>query len=224
VGNQLTIEQMAVAAADNVTPSDLFAAGWTLSDLRAAGWTLGGVHEAGWTLSGVRAAGWTPRGLRAAGWTPSDLREAGWTPSDLIAAGWTPRDVREAGLTLSDVEEFERIYDAIPKLDMPYTRLLNAIRSKTRIHNQSVFGPEEDPKTNLCGTPMCTAGHLVNMAGDEGYKLMHQFGFAIAAYIIAEKAHPGWPQQNYGSIPQEWALAFIQKAAESEAAEATQNE
>src|ERR1700734_4499487 len=106
--------------------------------------------------SALRASGWTPSDLRAAGWTPSDLRAAGWTPSALRAAGWTPSDLRAAE------EEWEKI----PKLKKPYSRLLKEIESHQRIHDQRDYGPDCDPADNLCGTPMCTAGHLVNMSGD----------------------------------------------------------
>ena len=66
---------------------------------------------------------------------------------------------------------------------------------------------------------MCTAGHLINMAGAVGYKLAGEYGMPGAAAILMEKAHPGWPQQDHGPIPQDWALAFIEEMAKREAAE-----
>jgi hypothetical protein len=60
---------------------------------------------------------------------------------------------------------------------------------------------------------MCTAGHLVNMGGGMGYALKDKYGFSVAAALIHEKAHPGWPCQNFGSIPQDWALAYIEEMA-----------
>ncbi len=194
------------------TPSDLRAAGWTPSDLRAAGWTPSALIEAGWTPSALIEAGWSPSALIAAGWTPSDLRAAGWTPSALIAAGWTPSDLIAA----------EEEWESIPTLIKPYTALLEQIKAGQRIHKQSVFGPECDPKTNLCKTPMCTAGHLVNMAGEIGYKLREKYGWEGAATLIHRKSCPDVAPQNFGSIPQEYAMAYIEERAAEEAAEAGQ--
>lgn len=145
--------------------------------------------------------------LRAAGWTPSELIAAGFTPSDLRAAAFTPSDLRAA------LEE-------VPMLDKPYSRLLADIKDKKRKFNQSTFGPDSAPAKNVCGTPMCTAGHLVNMAGAAGWKLKKQFGFAGAARLIHEKAHPDWPPQNFGNIPDALARAYIEEMAEREAQEA----
>jgi hypothetical protein len=106
----------------------------------------------------------------------------------------------------------------IPKLKKPYTTLLNDIKNKKRIHEQSTFGKIKDfnPELNLCGSPMCTAGHLVNMCGKEGYELRKVFGWEGAASLIHFKAHPNYPCQNFGNISQELALAYIEKMAEFE--------
>ena len=99
--------------------------------------------------------------------------------------------------------------------------MLADIRNKLRIHDQSTFGPEDfDPNRNVCKTRMCTAGHLVNMAGEPGYRLLEACGgcFDIAAALIHDASRPDVPQQNFGSIPQELAMAYIeQRAAEEEA-------
>ncbi|MFN0131261.1 MAG: hypothetical protein ACKVW3_01820 [Phycisphaerales bacterium] len=196
------------------------AAGWTPSALRDAGWTPSDMRDAGWTPSDLRAAGWTPSDLRAAGWTPSDLRDAGWTPSDLRDAGWTPSDMRAAGWTPSDLRaadpDLARLADALPVLENPYSRLWEDIQAKRRAHDQLQFGPYSDPGENVCGTAMCTAGHLVHMAGEPGYAIVQQYGFMVAATLIAERAHPGWPQQNYGVIRQDLAIAFIEAMAARE--------
>jgi hypothetical protein len=148
--------------------------------------------------SDLRAAGWTPSALRAAGWTPSDLRAAGWTPSDLIAA--------------------EELWNSIPAIEKPYSRMLADIEERKRIHDQSTFGPEDfDPKRNVCKTPMCTAGHLVNMGGEDGFKLKDAYGWERAALMIHMKSRPDAPPQNYGGIPQEWAMAYIRERAAEEA-------
>jgi len=197
--------QFSALIAAGWTPSALRAAGWTPSALIAAGWTPSALIAAGWTPSALRAAGWTPSALRAAGWTPSALRAAGWTPSALIAAGWTPSALRAA-------------FGDIPVLEKPYTHLLADIQAKKRAFKQSTFGPERPtPEPNICNTPMCTAGHLVNMAGAAGWKLKDKYGFAGAASLIHDMSHPGWPQQNYGAIPDDWALAYIEEMAQHEA-------
>ena len=137
--------------------------------------------------------------LIAAGWTPSDLRAAGWTPSDLIAD-----------------------FGKIPQIDKPYTRLLADINANKRAFKQSTFGPETSMPTekNICNTPMCTAGHLVSMGGKDGWKLKEKYGFSFAAGLIHEISHPGWPCQNFGAIPDKYALAYIEEMAEREQQEA----
>lgn len=63
---------------------------------------------------------------------------------------------------------------------------------------------------------MCTAGHLVNMGGTEGYKLKKEYGWEKAASLIHLKAHPTAPTQNFGSIEQSHAIAYIELMAEYE--------
>ena len=102
----------------------------------------------------------------------------------------------------------------------PYTTLLNDINAKKRKHQQSTWGPEECPvEEKICGTAMCTAGHLVNMAGERGYQLKDKYGWAGAAFMIHKKAHPNYPCQNFDNIPQEWALAYIEEMADREQSE-----
>jgi hypothetical protein len=115
--------------------------------------------------------------------------------------------------TLDGVKQF---WESIPKLEKPYSTLLKEIKDKKRIHNQSTFGPEYDPKENVCGTQMCTAGHIVNMAGTRGYQLQKEFGWEKAASVIHMKAHPDAPTQNFGSIDQADAIAYIEVMAEFE--------
>ena len=85
-----------------------------------------------------------------------------------------------------------------------------------RIHNQADFGPDCDPKKNLCKTPMCTAGHLVNMAGKIGYQLKEKYGWIIAATLIHKKSRPDVSPQNFGGIPQKFAMAYIEERAAEE--------
>lgn len=66
---------------------------------------------------------------------------------------------------------------------------------------------------------MCTAGSLVHMAGQRGYELKKEFGWEGAASLIHKKAHPDYPCQNFGGIPQSWAMAYIEEMAEREAEE-----
>jgi len=116
-------------------------------------------------------------------------------------------------------EKHAELLDSVPKLELPYTRMLEQIREGQRIHKQSTFGPECDPGENICGTPMCTAGHLVNMAGAAGYDLKNKIGWHSAAFIIHKKAHPDYPAQNFGNIDQDFAMAYIEEMAEREQTE-----
>jgi hypothetical protein len=109
------------------------------------------------------------------------------------------------------------IWNKVPLVKDPYTNLLNDIKEKKRTHDQSTFGPEYDPAQNLCGTQMCTAGHLVNMGGEPGYKLMKEYGWEKAAGLIHIKTHPDAPTQNFGGIAQADAMAYIEMMAEFEA-------
>ena len=196
---------MAFLASKN-TPGTLKAWGWTPGDFKAWGWTPGDFIAASWTPDDFKAAGWTSGDFIAAGWTPGALKAVGWTPDDFKAAGWTDDEIKQ----LSD--EWEKI----PKLEKPYARMLSDIVSNRRIHKQSDFGPDADPQKNLCSTPMCTAGHLVNMAGPMGYELKDKYGWELAAMLIHKKSRPDVPPQNFGDIPQEFAMAYIEKRAEEE--------
>jgi len=116
------------------------------------------------------------------------------------------------------LKKFEELSSAIPILEKPYTKLLNDINEKKRTFRQSTFGDicDFDPELNVCGQAMCTAGHLVNMAGQAGYDMVKIYGWEIAASVIHHKVHPELPTQNFGSIPQEWALAYIEEMADIE--------
>jgi hypothetical protein len=107
----------------------------------------------------------------------------------------------------------EIMFKDVPLVESPYSNLLEDINSKKRVHNQSDFGPSCDPGINLCGTQMCTAGHLVNMAGEQGYALQKKFGWEGAASRIHFKVHPTAPCQNFASIPQSHAIAYIEMMA-----------
>ena len=193
---------------------DLRAAGANLGDLRTAGFSLRDLHDAGVSLGDLFAAGASLRDLRAAGASWGDLRTAGANWVDLLAAGASLVDLRTAGAGSLKLEDLE---SSIPLVENPYTRILADIRAGQRLHDQSTFGPDCDPETNICGSAMCTGGHLVNLGGAAGYALKNKYGWATAAALIHEKAHPGWPCQDFGSIPQENALAYIEYMAVCEA-------
>lgn len=127
-------------------------------------------------------------------------------------------DVLGAGYSASDVLEFEK---TIPLVETPYTKILSGIKTQERIHKQSTFGPEYEPtpEANICKTPMCTAGDLVNLGGAAGWELKKKFGFRVAASLIHYKAYSDLPPQNFDSIPQEWALAYIKHMAKVESGE-----
>jgi hypothetical protein len=121
------------------------------------------------------------------------------------------------GLSAYTINSLSAAYEVmmkdVPLVENPYSNLLSDINSKKRVHNQSEFGPSCDPGTNLCGTQMCTAGHLVNMAGKQGYDLQKKFGWEGAASRIHFKVHPTAPCQNFAKIPQAHAIAYIEMMA-----------
>ncbi len=156
------------------------------------------------------------------------LVEAGYVDR-LVKAGYFDRLVKAGYVDrLVEAGYFDRLVKAIPEwnsipiLDKPYTHLLNDIKEKKRIHQQSTFGPIEtfeaacSAQNNICKTPMCTAGHLVNMAGEVGYKLRSKYGWSTAASLIHAKTHPSEPSQDFGTIPQDWAMAYIEEMASRE--------
>ena len=140
-----------------------------------------------------------------------------------LPAGFSLADIRRAGLSQEEIDAWEKEWDSVPILVKPYTALLKDIKAKKRVHNQSTFGPDHDAETNLCGTPMWTAGHLVNMAGAVGYELKKKYGWEVAATIIHRKTHPDYPLQNFGGIPQSWAMAYIETMAAREKKEEKEN-
>ena len=193
------------------------------SALRSAGFSASGLLSAGFSASDVLSAGFSASALRSAGFSASDVRSAGFSASGLLSAGFSASDVRSAGFSASDVlsagfsaSDVQTLEDSIPLVEKPYSRMLEQIKAGQRIHKQSTFGPDCDPKTNLCKTPMCTAGHLVNMGGELGYALCQKYDFFVAGALIHEKAHPGIPCQDFSGIPQEWAMAYIEEMAEYE--------
>jgi hypothetical protein len=103
---------------------------------------------------------------------------------------------------------------AIPVVPQLYSAILAGIKSEERVLKQSDFGPEQCP-VNLCETPMCIAGHTVNLAGDAGYALVRYLGFACAAALI-HRASSNAPLPRYDSYPDEWALAYIEARAKEE--------
>lgn len=185
---------------------------------------FGDLRDAGLTARDWRDAGWTARDWRVAGLTARDWRDVGLTASDMRDVGWTAHDLRDAGLTASDMRDAGFELGDIPFVERPYSRLLSDIKEQKRQFRQSTFGPSTlTTEDHICQTAMCTAGHLVNMAGAAGWKLQEQFGILAAARLIHDRAHPGWPCQNFGAIPDDWALAYIEEMAAREVAEAAQS-
>jgi hypothetical protein len=54
------------------------------------------------------------------------------------------------------------------------------------------------------------------MAGKIGYQLKNKYDWSFAATLIHLKSCPHLPIQNFGSIPQAHALAYIEEMAELE--------
>jgi hypothetical protein len=108
-----------------------------------------------------------------------------------------------------------QISKSVPTLINPYSTLLKEITEKKRLYKQSEWGDITDFNCdeNVCESPMCIAGHLVNFAGDIGYKLQKQFGWAKAAGIIHLKTHPDVPVFNFFITSNEIGLAYIEMMA-----------
>ena len=105
---------------------------------------------------------------------------------------------------------------AIPSVPGLYSKMWAAMQAGGRCLDQSIFGPTDDPGVNLCSTPMCIAGHTVNLAGERGYALMDVFGFAGAALLIHRASLGDVPPPRYDTYPNEWALAYIEARAAEE--------
>ncbi len=104
------------------------------------------------------------------------------------------------------------------KIANPYSQILSDIKAGKRKHDQKTFGPESimPSEGNLCRTPMCIAGHLVNLAGEEGWKLKERFGFTGAAFIIHSQSRPDVSAPRFDTYPNEWAMAYIEERAKEE--------
>ena len=103
----------------------------------------------------------------------------------------------------------------IPKVENLYSRMLDDINADKRKLDQKTFCPYE-AETNICDSPMCIAGHTVNLAGADGYKLKKAFGFAGAARLIHNMSRPDVGEPRYDNYPSEWALAYIEARAAEE--------
>jgi hypothetical protein len=102
----------------------------------------------------------------------------------------------------------------IPKVKKLYSTILSGIQNNERLLEQSTYGPDSDPAENLCKTPMCLAGHTVNIAG--AYELARRIGFPLAATIIHNISRPDVPAPRYDTYPNEWAMSYIEKRAMEE--------
>ena len=117
--------------------------------------------------------------------------------------------------TLKNLKNIMDLVEKIPVIEKPYSAIWNDVKDNKRIHDQSTFGPE--CVTNVCGTAMCTAGHLVNLGGKAAYDLRRIVGWSNAASFVHQKStSKHLPEQNYNAIPQEWAMAFLEENARME--------
>jgi ribosomal protein L13E len=194
--------------------AELISAGYSAAQLRSLGYSAEELISAGYSAAQLRSLGYSAAELRSAGYSAEELRSAGYSAAQLISAGYSAEELRSAGYSAEDFQEFENI----KILEKPYSQLWDDIQANKRIHNQSEWGPDKCPaEENICGTAMCTAGHLVNMAG--AYDLLKKYNdnWAMVASLVhyrSTSAH--LPLQNFGSIPQEWALAYIEEMAKLE--------
>jgi hypothetical protein len=170
-------------------------------------------------LTRDQISGLTPNQLR--GLTADQIRwltrdQIRWlTPAQL--RGLTPDQI--SGLTRDQIERHKELWDAVPFVENLYSKILEGIRSEQRILDQATFGPDEGvAPVNVCRTPMCIAGHTVNVAGAAGMGLKKRYGFDGAAALIHAKSRPGTPRPRYDTYPDDWALAYIEERAAEEAA------
>jgi hypothetical protein len=105
----------------------------------------------------------------------------------------------------------------IPIVGNLYSRMFADIQAKHRALDQRSFGSVCGPSAEtLCNSPMCIAGHTVNMAGGEGYTLERKVGFALAATLIHQVSRPDVSPPRYDDYPDDWALAYIEERAAEE--------
>jgi hypothetical protein len=136
-----------------------------------------------------------------------------WLTRDQLS--WLTRD-QLSWLTRDQLSWLTR--EGVPVVSNLYSQIWAGIKGSIRKIEQSTFGPDCDPAENLCKTPMCIAGHTVNLAGAEGYKLAEQIGFASAALLIHRASCPDVAAPRYDNYPNEWAVAYIETRAEEEQA------
>ena len=200
--------------------SELRGAGYSANALLEAGYSASALVEAGYSANALVEAGYSASALRGAGYSASALRGEGYSANALRGAGYSARALREAGYSASAL--LEAGYSAssiptIPVIQLPYTKILKAIEANPSCHRQSTFGGETYEEHHACGTAMCTAGHLVALSGLEGWELKEKFGWKAAASMLHQAAHPGWPCQDFGVIPDKDAMEYIKEMAEREA-------
>jgi|GEM_PF-6600210 len=202
--------------------SALLSAGYSASEVRSAGYSASEVRSAGYSASALLSAGYSASEVRSAGYSASEVRSAGYSASEVRSAGFSASEVRSAGFSASEVRELEKLISKLPKEPKPYTRMLVDIKAGKRKHDQSTFGPDNTVELGdrgVCDTPMCTAGHLKQMAGEVGHKIFRLLDgdFAATGRIIHDAWCPGVPRQNYGAIDQKLAMAYIEWRAAEEA-------
>jgi hypothetical protein len=150
--------------------------------------------------------GWLSRS-QIGGLSPDQI---GWLSPDQIGGlsrsqiGWLSPD--QTAIIFGDA--------SVPKVERLYSRMLEEITESKRQLDQSTFGPEElIDVEHVCKTPMCIAGHTVNLAGAAGYALRRRFSFDIAARLIHRASCPDLPEPRYDNYPNAWALSYITEMA-----------
>jgi hypothetical protein len=110
---------------------------------------------------------------------------------------------------------------SVPKVERLYSRMLEEITESKRQLDQSTFGPIDAEYVEApCESPMCIAGHTVNLAGAAGYVLKRRFSFEIAARLIHRASCPDLPGPRYDNYPNAWALSYITEMARIESEQA----
>ena len=117
-----------------------------------------------------------------------------------------------SGATLDRIKKLQEIIRNAPKIQSPYTKILDAITKGGGTLNMS------DWHSRTCKTTHCIGGWTVHLAGKDGYDLEKRLcSTPAAAAIILRASRPKSPLPNFYAR-NEAALAFIKARAKEEAA------
>jgi hypothetical protein len=113
-----------------------------------------------------------------------------------------------SGATLDRITKLQQVIENAPKIESPYTKILDAITKGGGTLNMSNW--------HTCNTTHCLGGWTVHLAGMDGYDLEKRLcSTPAAAAIILRASRPKSPLPNFYAR-NEAALAFIKARAKEE--------